>query len=46
MSQEGAHQGAVRFCSFSSDGALLLTGSDDKTSKLWDLPARTCKMTW
>jgi WD40 repeat protein len=31
------HSGAVFSLSFSSDGTLLVSGSDDKTLKLWDV---------
>ena len=35
-----AHGGTVRSVSFSSDGASLLTASDDKTMKVWSVPAQ------
>ncbi|KAL6748370.1 WD40-repeat-containing domain protein [Haematococcus lacustris] len=41
-----AHKGAVRCLAISSDGALLLSGSDDKTCKLWDLATQQCISTW
>jgi centriolar protein POC1 len=34
------HTGAVRSVDFSYDGRHLLTGSDDKTVKVWSLPNR------
>ena len=30
------HSGSVNACSFSPDGASVLSGSDDKTLKIWD----------
>ena len=30
------HSGTVFSCSFSPDGASVLSGSDDKTLKIWD----------
>lgn len=34
------HAGPVRSVDFASDGRHLLTGSDDKTAKIWSLPSR------
>ena len=34
------HTGAVRSVDFSSDSCHLLTGSDDKSIKIWSLPTR------
>lgn len=34
------HQGAVRSVKFSADTSHLITGSDDKTAKIWSLPSR------
>ena len=30
------HSGDVNACSFSPDGGSVLSGSDDKTLKIWD----------
>lgn len=46
MSSEGAHTGAVRFLCLSPDGEHMLTGSDDKTAKLWSLSTKKCLATW
>jgi hypothetical protein len=35
-----AHQDAVKVLRFSRDAALLLSGSDDYTLKLWDVPSQ------
>lgn len=34
-----AHSDGVNSLAFSSDGKLLLSGSDDKTAKLWEVPS-------
>lgn len=34
------HTGGVRSVEFSSDSRHLITGSDDKTAKIWALPTR------
>ncbi len=36
LSAAGAHTGSIFSCSWSPDGARLLTASGDKTCKLWD----------
>lgn len=46
MAAEGAHTGAVRFVALSDDGAHLLSGSDDKTAKLWSMSTHQCLATW
>ena len=33
---QGAHQAHVQSASFSPDGSRIVTGSDDKTAKVWD----------
>jgi len=40
-----AHDQAVRAIAFGADG-MLLTGSEDKTLKLWDLATKTCTHTF
>jgi WD40 repeat protein/transcriptional regulator with XRE-family HTH domain len=37
------HADQVRALAFSSDGALLVSGSDDRTVRLWDVAARRCR---
>jgi WD40 repeat protein len=32
-----SHEGGVHAIAFSSDGKLVLTGSDDRTAQLWDV---------
>ena len=46
MDTDGAHTGFVRFLALSPDGKHALSGSDDKTCKLWDLASRKCMATW
>ncbi|KAF5830070.1 hypothetical protein DUNSADRAFT_15070 [Dunaliella salina] len=46
MDAAQAHTGAVRSLALSPDGAMLLSGSDDKSCKLWDTSARKCIATW
>ena len=36
--EAGMHTGAVKTIDVSADGRLLVTGSDDKTVRLWSLP--------
>ena len=36
--EAGMHTAAVRRIDISADGKLLVTGSDDKTVRLWSLP--------
>ena len=38
------HSGWVRCCAFSPDGSAVVSGSDDKTLKIWDPSTGTrCK---
>jgi WD40 repeat protein len=46
MDTADAHTGAVRSLAVSPDGRMLLSGSDDKTCKLWDLSTKKCLATW
>jgi WD40 repeat protein len=46
MDTADAHTGAVRSLAISPDGRMLLSGSDDKTCKLWDLGTKKCLATW
>eukprot|EP00983_Pelagomonas_calceolata_P028427 890704-Pelagomonas_calceolata.AAC.3 len=46
MDAAQAHTGAVRSLALSPDGAMLLSGSDDKSCKLWDTASRKCLATW
>ena len=34
--KQSAHSGYVRSVAFSPDGATIVSGSDDKTIKVWD----------
>jgi WD40 repeat protein len=34
------HEGAVFACALSADGSLLVSGGDDGTVRIWDVPAR------
>ena len=36
------HFRVVTSCSFSPDGASVLSGSDDKTLKIWDAATGAC----
>jgi WD40 repeat protein len=39
------HGDAVRACGFSPDGSLLVSGSDDRTLKLWEVSTGESGMT-
>ena len=40
------HEEGVRWCSFSPDGNLLATASDDETVKVWEVGALKCIATF
>lgn len=40
------HSNWVRTAAFSPDGRLVLSGSDDKTIKLWDVATHRCTHTF
>ena len=39
MEKQSAHSGWVRSVAFSPDGKTIVSGSDDKTLKVWDAGA-------
>lgn len=46
LSTENAHKGAIYTVSWSPDSKQLLTGSADKTAKLWDAATGACIKTF
>jgi WD40 repeat protein len=45
LKQFRGHSGAVQACEFAPNGKTIVSGSEDKALKIWDVASGTCRAT-